>query len=90
MNFEHAKSFMLRLSRNGEIPTGLSMAVGALFDAVEQQAAEIKAARKEIDALKTRLQQFDAEEPVDSAALESRFLTNIGGHSSGLGLGAKF
>ena len=88
MSIEQAESFMFRLSRNGEIPTGLAMAVGVLFDAVEEQASEIKAARKEIDALKARIQQMNDAEPVDSATIESRFLTNIGGH--GLGLGSKF
>jgi len=52
MNIENAKNFVSRLSRTGQIPSGLSIAFGVVFDAIEMQAEELRKARKEIEALK--------------------------------------
>ena len=54
MEIEQAKAFVSRLSRTGEIPSGLSIAMGAIFLRLEEQAAELKKAHQEIEVLKAQ------------------------------------
>ena len=87
MEIEQAKAFVSRLSRTGEIPSGLSIALGAIFRRLEDQAAELKKARQEIEALKAQQAVPHLSSP-DLEAASSRLLNQL--TSSGLGLGAKF
>ena len=87
MEIEQAKAFVSRLSRTGEIPSGLSIAMGAIFLRLEEQAAELKKARQEIEALKAQQAVPHLSSP-DLEAASSRLLNQL--TSSGLGLGAKF
>ena len=87
MEIEQAKAFVSRLSRTGGIPSGLSIALGAIFLRLEEQAAELKKARQEIEALKAQQAAPHLNSP-DLEAASSRLLNQL--TSSGLGLGAKF
>lgn len=87
MEIEQAKAFVSRLSRTGEIPSGLSIALGAIFLRLEEQAAELKKARQEIEVLKAQQAVPHLNSP-DLEAASSRLLNQL--TSSGLGLGAKF
>ena len=87
MEIEQAKAFVSRLSRTGGIPSGLSIALGAIFLRLEEQAAELKKARQEIEALKAHQAVPYLSSP-DLEAASSRLLNQL--TSSGLGLGAKF
>ena len=87
MEIEQAKAFVSRLPRTGGIPSGLSIALGAIFLRLEEQAAELKKARQEIEALKAQQAVPYLSSP-DLEAASSRLLNQL--TSSGLGLGAKF
>ena len=87
MEIEQAKAFVSRLSRTGGIPSGLSIALSAIFLRLEEQAAELKKARQEIEALKAQ-QAAPHLSPPNLEAASSRLLNQL--TSSGLGLGAKF
>lgn len=87
MEIEQAKAFVSRLSRTGGIPSVLSIALGAIFLRLEDQAAELKKARQEIEALKAQQAAPHLSSP-DLEAASSRLLNQL--TSSGLGLGAKF
>ena len=87
MEIEQAKAFVSRLSRTGGIPSGLSIAMGAIFLRLEEQAAELKKAHQEIEVLKAQQAVPHLSSP-DLEAASSRLLNQL--TSSGLGLGAKF
>ena len=87
MEIEQAKAFVSRLSRTGEIPSGLSIAMGAIFLRLEEQAAELKKAHQEIEVLKAQQVVPHLSSP-DLEAASSRLLNQL--TSSGLGFGAKF
>ena len=52
MEIEQAKAFVSRMSRTGEIPSGLSIALDAIFLKLEEQGAELKSAHQEIETMK--------------------------------------
>ena len=52
MNIEQARAFVSRLSRTGEIPSGLSIALSVLFDRAEESDTKLKSLQAEIDRLK--------------------------------------
>ena len=72
MNIENAKNFVSRLSRTGQIHSGLSIAFGVVFDAIEMQAEELRKARKEIEALKASGQISHSGEPVSNYPISRR------------------
>lgn len=90
MEIEQAKAFVSRMSRTGEIPSGLSIALDSIFMKLEEQAAELKRAHQEIKALKDleamRRVQLHPTHGTEEASV--RLLNRL--TSSGLGLGAKF
>ena len=87
MSIDQAKSFISRLSRTGEIPSGLAIALGTLFDTVEEQAKELQQARKEIEELKAHpIQAIHYRDPPSRETASVKLLIQL---SSGLDLGAK-
>lgn len=52
MNIEQARAFVSRLSRAGEIPSGLSIALSTLFDRAEESDMKLKALQAEVNRLK--------------------------------------
>ena len=88
MSIDQAKSFISRLSRTGEIPSGLAIALGTLFDTVEEQAKELQQARKEIEELKAHpIPAIHCRDPTtDLETASVKLLIQL---SSGLDLGAK-
>ena len=52
MNIEQARAFVSRLSRTGEIPSGLSIALSVLFDRAEESDTKLKSLQAEMDRLK--------------------------------------
>ena len=65
MDIEQARSFVLRLSRTGEIPSGLSIALSTLFDKAEESDKKLKALQAEINELKSAKPEKAVAAPID-------------------------
>lgn len=89
MEIEQAKAFVSRMSRTGEIPSGLSIALDTIFLKLDEQAAELKRVNQEIETMKAHpihCVQLRPTRGTEEASV--KLLSQL--TSSGLGLGAKF
>jgi len=76
MNIEQARRFVLRLSRTGEIPSGLSLAISVLFDNAEESDRKIKALQAEINELKSANPGKAVAKPIDFTHTSIAFSSN--------------
>lgn len=76
MDIEQARSFVLRLSRTREIPSGLSLALSALFDNAEESDRKLKALQAEINKLKSANPGKAVAKPIDLTPTAIAFNSN--------------
>lgn len=89
MEIEQAKAFVSRMSRTGEIPSGLSIALDTTFLKLDEQAAELKRVNQEIETMKAHpIHRIQLRPTHGTEEASVRLLNQL--TSSGLGLGAKF
>ena len=76
MDIEQARSFVLRLSRTREIPSGLSLALSALFDNAKESDRKLKALQAEINKLKSANPGKTVAKPIDLTPTAMAFNSN--------------